>query len=384
MNKQIQEIEALPSMNDFEEGSSLMISEEEETPAAEEEETPAAEEEEPDPEEQEEPVKKEKPKTKAKPKVLEDEEEEEEEPSSSEESEEEESEEETQSSDDFYKEVADLHGIELEVDYGDVDPLTPQGVALREQALAEAAINSQMEFLAKQYPKEFKYLEHAANGGSVDDLIKPGYQDYSKIELKEDDEEQHKKLLKDFYADKGIADNKIARLIEADEDAEGGTYKAAQDVLKERIKTQTERESKQLKEQERLAEEQRKRDDNLRGNVNKIVTSGEVGNFKIPKADQDKFYEYVLQHVQRGNNGSYSFVVPIGDETIGTIMQQAYFTYKGGDISKLVEKKATQVSTQRLKAKVKPTRKKASSSETPPRKGDPSKLGTLDDYTVEE
>ena len=76
-------------------------------------------------------------------------------------------------------------GVELEVDYGDLDPLSPEGVAKRETALAETAIESQMDYLEKNYPRAYKVLQHEANGGSVEDLFKPGFKDYSKIELEE-------------------------------------------------------------------------------------------------------------------------------------------------------------------------------------------------------
>jgi hypothetical protein len=285
--------------------------------------------------------------------------------------------------DNFYQTVTGLHGIELEVDYGDVDPLTPEGVALREQNLAEAAIASQMEYLSKTYPKEYRVLEHAVNGGSVDDLFKPGYLDYSKIELKEDDPDQHKKILKDYYLDTGISEKKADLLVEADEDSEGGTFAAAQEALKDRKKQQDDREAEVIKKQKAEADRVEAQNTKMRETVSEITTSGKVGNFQIPKADQEKFYEYALSNIRRAGDGTYSFVVPLGPESVGDVLQQAYFSYKKGDLSKLVDIKATTKAAQRLKTKVKTQGKKLKSSEASVKKQTDTKLDTFDAFTVD-
>jgi hypothetical protein len=384
-------IENLPSMEDFEEGSSLIIEEEDEQSssspdplegetteereareAREAEEAEQAEKEkaaELHAQEQAEKEEKAKKAEEAKKKASEDEEEEEDE--------------ENESST-FYQSVQNIHGIEVDVDYGETDPLTPEGVAMREQAIIAAAIDSQMEYLSKSFPKEYKVLEHALNGGSVDDLFKPGYVDYTKMKLSEDNIEQHKKILKDYYLETGITEKKADLLVEADEDSEGGTFKAAEEVLKTRIKQQEEKEAAILEKQKEEADRLKAQDDKMRQTVINMSTSGTVGNFQVPKADQEKFAEFALSNIRRTGDGTYSFVVPLGSENLDTVMQQAYFSFKKGDLSKLIAIKASTQNAQRLKAKVKSQDKKLKSSESTPRKQDDSKLGTLEDFTVDE
>lgn len=367
-------VEDLPSMEDFEEGSSLIIDEPEEPEEPEVPEEPEEPEIPPaepgEPEEPEPPAEPEKPKEKQdKPKGGTGEEPEEpEEPEPEEASE-------------FYQAVTNLHGIELEVDYGDVDPLSPEGVALREQNLAEVAIASQMEFLKENYPRAYRILEHESRGGSVEDLYKQGFVDYEKIQLKEDDTEQQKKILHDWYADKGISEHKITRLLEDDEDAEGGLFKAAEDILKKRQQAQKDRETQVLDKQKQQAALQKQRDEQMRGVVSEMTSSGKIGNFQIVKADQEAFYDYALTNIKRDGQG-YSLVVPITDKNIGAVLQQAYFSFKNGDLSKLVETKAKTENTRRLKLNVKPSRKKPKGEEAPKPKAPEER--TLEDFTVNE
>ena len=379
MDKQTLNVDDLPSMDDFDEGSSLIIKDDvdvnsEGDPKPEPDPQPEPDPD-PIPEPEPEPGKKEKdpepePDPEPKPKGKEGEPDPEPEPGDD--------------SSAFYTAVTNLTGVELDVDYGDLDPLSPEGVAKRETTLAEAAIASQMDFLEKSYPRAFKVLEHEVNGGSVEDLFKPGFKDYSKIELEEANTEQHKMILKEYYLDKGIPEKKADLLIEADEDAEGGTFVAATGALKERVGIQETQEKKILKDQREAADVQKEQDDSMRGIVGDIATSGKIGNFQIGKADQEKFAAYALQSIRRDGKGGYSFVVPLDSKSINTVMEQAFFSFKGGDLSKLIEVKAKTQATQRLKLGLKTVDKKAGTGEGAPRPKDSKALVGFEEYTVEE
>ncbi|UCD07853.1 MAG: hypothetical protein JSW41_02715 [Candidatus Aenigmatarchaeota archaeon] len=289
-------------------------------------------------------------------------------------------------SDDFFKEVQGITGIELEVDYGDSDPLTPEGIAKRDQALASAAIDSQMQYLEENFPRAYRVLQHEANGGNVEDLFKANYVDYSKIELKEDDADQHKRILQEHYMEKGMSESRAKRNIEMDEDSEGGTYQAAKEVLAEKVKKQKDDEDKVLKDQEAAAKQQQEYDNQMRKIVEDVATSGKVGNFQIPKADQKEFYNYALSNISRNPQGGYSFVIPLNSETLDGVLQQAFFAYKGGDLSKLVETKATTKNAQKLRLNVKSTKKDTKTSEAtedPLKDEKKKKLSGFEDYTVE-
>src|SRR6188508_1349301 len=61
----------------------------------------------------------------------------------------------------FFEEVEKITGKNVPVDYGDIDPLTPEGVALREKALKEAYVNDFLTEIEESFPEAFQALQHA-------------------------------------------------------------------------------------------------------------------------------------------------------------------------------------------------------------------------------
>ena len=121
----------------------------------------------------------------------------------------------------------------------------------------------------------------------------------------------------------------------------------------------------------------------MRDVIAEVTSSGKVGDFIVPKADQQGFYEYILQNVRRSGDG-YAFVVPLEDKNLDSVLQQAYFAYKEGKLDKLIQSKAKTESAKRLKMKLKSDKAKASSKEGKRRPAkDKKELGTLDDYTID-
>jgi hypothetical protein len=111
------------------------------------------------------------PKTKAKAKVEETEEElEETKEEETEETEDEPTEDEVQDAE-FFKAVDALHGEELTVEYGDVDPMSPEGIFKREQAIADRSIDSWEASIKEKSPRHYAYLMHGLNGGSDEDFF---------------------------------------------------------------------------------------------------------------------------------------------------------------------------------------------------------------------
>src|SRR6185369_10636361 len=176
---------------------------------------PEGEEEAEQEEEQEQEQPKDKPKAE-KPKVEPKEEEEEEQ--------EEESEEDTETAAKFFSEVERLTGNEVDVDYGDIDPLSPEGVALREKAVKELTLDNFIKELEENYPKVYQALAYANNGGDPADLFKVATgRDYSNISLSEGDTALSKEILKEYYQLHGVkSEARIAKLIETAEDSEAG------------------------------------------------------------------------------------------------------------------------------------------------------------------
>lgn len=242
----------------------------------------------------------------------------------------------------FYKAVEKITGSQIEVDYDDIDPLSAQGVAIREKAVSETAVNSFLDQLEAKHPKVYRAFEHAMAGGNLEDLFSPGEKDYSKVEIKEDDEDHAKIVLKEYYQKKGVADTRIKRMIEADEESEEGLVKSAQAALAE-MKTAQEKEAAQKFEEQKIrGQRQAAQDQRFLEDVDKIVSSLQISTFRIPsKREADEFSDFVRNSIQRDGKGGYLFVTPVEPGSIEKQLQTEYFRFKKGDLEKLITTKAT-------------------------------------------
>ena len=397
MAKQEETRTDLPTLEDFTESSLLDVVSEEEESEEQEEQEEESEEEESQEEEEEAPKKKsKKPIDEESPLGDDDEEEEDEDPEEEDEDDSKKkkpkadaSEEEEAGS--FWDDVEKITGVHVEVDYGDVDPESDEGAALRESALVNMVESSVHEHLKKTYPKAYKALELEAAGGDISQLITPDYVDYTKITLDPDNESQHRKILMDYYMDvKNLPEAKAKRMVEADEDdeAEDSLFKAATEALQERAATQKEKEDRLLAEQKKQADLQRQRDTQLIDYVKSVTDRGEIGKFKLPAQERDKFYEFFTNTIQRHPEGGYMFAVPLSNDNFGQMMEQAYFAFKGGKLDALVQRRATTESTKRLKRNLKRNDKKVSPStsstqEQEDKRRDGKKLPTMDHFAAE-
>ncbi len=355
------------SFSDFDADENLLNQEEEETQEDEQDEEESEEEEE---EQEEEVEEKKKPKSKSKvtPKKVEkeeepeEEEEEEEEETQQPQNEEEEEEQEEETQDDseqaskFFEQVEKITGREVEVDYGNVSPLSPQGVALREKALVDSTLDSWLEEIETKFPQVFQALQYANNGGDPAELFtQTTSRDYTRVELKEDDTDLAKQILKEYYQAKGVkSEEKIKKLIETDEDSESGIVKEAQSALAEMRTEQEEQRNQTLTAQKAKADEQKKRDTVLVTAIDEVLESRQLGSFKIiDKMEARQFKDFVLKNVRRTGEGKYEFATPVDATTLQNALQYQFFQYKGGDLSKIIQQKAASENAAKLKLKLK-------------------------------
>lgn len=281
----------------------------------------------------------------------------------------------------FWTDVEKITGIQLDVDFGEVDPETPQGAAIREQALVEYAVESYIKTLQEKFPRAYKILEHEANGGRVEDLLTPDYVDYSKVELKEENKEQQKQVLLDFYKSKGFDAKKAQRMVDADEDSEEGLFAQAKAALAERAQAQKAEEERITKEAKLKQQAREQQDAQFLGGVKKVVDSGKLGNFTIAaKKDREDFFSFIQENVQRADDG-YVAVLNIDKQNPLEALQQLFFAFRKGKLDEFINARAETQTVRRLERKVKGAEKL--NSEQSPEQKKVKELPTFDDYKVD-
>jgi len=271
----------------------------------------------------------------------------------------------------FFEEVEKLTGTTLEIDYSGVDPLSPQGVALREKAVKEAALDSFLEEIKEKFPKVFEALEFSYSGGNVADLFtQTTGRDYSNVQLSDEDTGLAKEILKEYYKARGVKNEaKIAKMIEADEDSENGLIKEAQVALAELKEEQEAERAEILEAQKQKAAEQKKKDQILVTAVDEILENRKLGNFKIPdRAEAQEFKKFVVNSIRRTGDGKYELATPLDQANMEKILQYQYFQFKKGDLSKIIQQTATTKNAENLRLKLKQeqtkTKKTTTSSST--------------------
>jgi len=238
--------------------------------------------------------------------------------------------------------------------------------------------------IEEKYPTAYKALQHAYNGGDVADLFKSVTgRDYSKVELNESDTELAKEILKEYYQSKGIKNEKrIQKLLETVEDSEEGIVAEATSALEELKAEQALITDKTLKEQQVKAEEQKKRDKLTVSAIDEVLESGKLGSFKLTgRAEAQEFKKFALTGLRRTTDGKgYEFATPIDSANLEKLLQYQYFQFKKGDLSKLIQIKASTENAQKLKLKLNAEAAKGKKG-SGAGEGDPRSL-TMQDFYV--
>ena len=256
----------------------------------------------------------------------------------------------------FFEEVDKLTGSEVQVDYGDISPLTPQGVALREKALKEQTLNSFMEELEENYPQVYKVLQYASDGGDPADLFKQAAgRDYTKVNLGDTDTALAKEILKEYYTARGVkSEARIAKLIETDEESEGGIVVEAKAALAELAKEQEERTNNILVAQQQKAAEERKKNQVLISAIDEVLDTRTLGTFKIgDKVEANEFKQYVLSNIRKTRDGKFELATNIDANNLEKVLQYQYFQFKKGDLGKIIQRQATTQATKNLSLRLK-------------------------------
>jgi len=248
----------------------------------------------------------------------------------------------------FWEDVEAITGNTYEVEYGEVKPDSPEGAALREKVVADTAIAENLDHIKEKFPEAYQVLEHVSNGGKFTDLMTKNGQDYSSITLTEENKIQQKIVLKDYYLSKGLSEAKAIRNVEDDEDSEEGLFKNAEAALKEQQTEEANNKEGILQKQSMLKEAQDSRDKQFGQVLSTMINAGQVGNFKVPKADAESFYDHIMKNVKREGEG-YAITIPLTNENLNSSLEQMLFGFRKGDLSKYVATAATTIKAKTLK-----------------------------------
>lgn len=249
--------------------------------------------------------------------------------------------------DTFFKEVEQITGASVAVEYPEgVDPLSPQGVALRDNAIRQSTFDEYDQFLRETDPRAYAFFLHRQRGGDEAEFFSQQAPTLPDIDAFKASADMQTKMVKQDLMNKGvdedIADATIAKYIKSNtlEDKALAVYKA-----NETAQTTALANAEKLIEQER--QEELKAIAGVKGLVSKSITTGEL-KFVIPATEHGEFQKFV-ESALRIDDGKFYAVNEVSMDNIKEVLEGLYFQYKKGNLSAIIQKQVQTKAVQRLR-----------------------------------
>jgi hypothetical protein len=265
--------------------------------------------------------------------------------------------------DEFWGRVNQLHGFEadaIKVDYKGLDPLSPEGVVVREKAIMEFAQKGMDEYLRQSDPRAYAYFLHRRAGGDEESFFATPSITLPEYETFKNNVDLQKQVLTRDLQSRGI-DEAIVKNIVEQTIKENKLFEVSDKSYK-KIETA---ESKALEVATNAAAEREAAEEKVKGQmgsfVDDIITNSKTENIVIPDARKAEFAKDFKDNLFF--DGTNFFVIkPLTKENAAAVIQTEYFGHVKGNLKELVERSAGTKVAAGLRLKARKTEKSATSS----------------------
>lgn len=248
----------------------------------------------------------------------------------------------------FWNSVYSHTGRELKVEFGDVDPLSPEGVAMFEKVVRDNAVNEFEDHLKRTDPRAYAYMLHREAGGTDEDFFSEPSLSLPTIEAIKESVDLQSTFVKNALLNKGVPEDVATATVENYIKNNVLETKALEVFNAEKAALDKQLQNIEAAQKAALLKEQKAQQaliTSLEGNIN-------LAGIVIPDAKKNEFSSYIKQYIQQDGDNFY-VVQPLTADSMSGLIKQLFLGFSGGDLSKLIEQKGMSVATQRLKAKVK-------------------------------
>jgi hypothetical protein len=252
----------------------------------------------------------------------------------------------------FYDRLNTITGRELEVKYPDnVDPLSPDGIAIYAEAVREDAILGFDEYLKTKDPRSYAYMLHRAAGGDDETFMGAGkgFVLPTKEELDASADLQIAVFKYDMKS-RELDDSTIDLIIK---DA------IAKNLLKEKATVSfTTIGNGQKQQLENITKVQQQReaavDNAIKGmttTLDKVITEGM--RLVVPETDKQVFKKFVTDSLRFDTEeGKFFLVQDIGTDNITSMLESLFYQFKKGDFKALIQKQVKTDAAQSIRARM--------------------------------
>ena len=240
-------------------------------------------------------------------------------------------------------------GYEIEGEFDD----TEEGIQLLVEKAIELGSQGAIDLFFNEYPDVKEHLEYRRLGGNPDDFFKTRFPevDYSKVELKEDDESQHEQLIRqELRLVRGMSADEIEAEIE--DYKNGGILESKAKRSLSALKAKQESDNKNLIEEKRKEAKQRETElvehwTNIKETINKATS---IKNVTIPTKDKDAFFDFISRPVDQGRSAA---MIAHDEADLETRLLFDYMLFKKLNFADLITNKAKDVNAKTLRSRMK-------------------------------
>lgn len=254
---------------------------------------------------------------------------------------------------DFFAKIDAKSGMPVKVEYpAGVDPLSPDGVYIRDQVVREQAKLEFQQSIRAGNPRGYAYMLHLENGGTDEEFLGKGVGlSLPERTLVETDVAAQTMLMKLDLKAKGIDDDTITTIVEKavkDNKLKEKSLLAYDGIAtdqKNQLLLIEQREQQSIAREQQLSTAFFSSADKIMPNMRLIV----------PDADKPGFKAFMDENV-RIDNGQIYLIKPINAENLQQTMEAMFLMFKNGDLSKIVQKQAATLTSQRLRTSLDATK----------------------------
>ena len=227
------------------------------------------------------------------------------------------------------------------------------------KATANKMAEEQFGQVFAAFPDVQEYMNYRVAGGNPSEYFEVAAKemDFSKLQLNEKDKGMQRKVVETFLNMQGYEPEEITDSIQDYEDA-NLLYKNASRAVKKIAAAQAKNKENLLQRQADEAKTAAAQTQQTWKEIGEIINKGKLRDFAIPEAEKKKFYNWMATPIDK--NGRSQRLLDREKMDQESILAMEFLVYKGLDLSKLINTKATTRQAVNLKAKLKSNTQSAS------------------------
>jgi hypothetical protein len=239
-------------------------------------------------------------------------------------------------------------GYDTENEYDD----TTEGLLQLTQDVGSQIAEDQLDQLFEKFPLVKNHLQYVLSGGDSQQFMKAydPNNDYSKMNVSEEDVVSQRAVLSDYFKAKGHEDDFIQEILEDYKDS-GKLFDKATRAQEALAKSQGETRERMLQNQKtQQAENNKKQKEFWNGVYDTIENSTEFAGLTVPKREKTKFFNYISNPVTR--EGQTQRDLDHGNAEMEVKLAIDYLMFKGFKLDDIIKTKAKTSNAKSLRDKI--------------------------------